>query len=88
YMVAGHGSRDQVETRRYADRDPGAFAAIIDAITTMTIEYLGRQIDDGVEAVQLFDSWAGSLSPAQFERWVIEPNARIIAGVKARHPET
>lgn len=88
YMVAGHGSRDQVETRRYADRDPGAFAAIIDAITTMTIEYLGRQIDDGVEAVQLFDSWAGSLSPAQFERWVIEPNARIIAGVKARHPDT
>ena len=82
------GSRDQVETRRYADRDPGAFAAIIDAITTMTIEYLGRQIDDGVEAVQLFDSWAGSLSPAQFERWVIEPNARIIAGVKARHPDT
>lgn len=85
YMVAGHGSRDQVETRRFADRDPQAFGAIIDAITEMTIDYLAKQIDAGVEAVQLFDSWAGSLSPAQFERWVIAPNARIIAGLKQRH---
>ena len=38
--------------------------------------------------VQLFDSWAGSLSPAQFERWVIAPNAAIVAGVKALHPDT
>ena len=53
----------------------------------MTIEYLVKQIEAGVEAVQLFDSWAGSLSPAQFERWVIEPNARIVAGVKARCPD-
>ena len=36
----------------------------------------------------MFDSWAGSLSPTQFERWVIAPNAAIVAAVKARHPET
>ncbi|WP_267903824.1 uroporphyrinogen decarboxylase [Sphingomonas sp. EC-HK361] len=87
YMVAGQGSRDQAETRRYAYRDPGAFGAIVDAITRMTTDYLSAQIEAGVEAVQLFDSWAGSLSPAQFERWVIAPNAAIVAGVKARHPE-
>ena len=87
YMVAGHGSRDQGETRRYAYRDPAAFGAIIDAITAMTIDYLAAQIDAGVEAVQLFDSWAGSLSPAQFERWVIAPNAAIVAALHARHPD-
>jgi uroporphyrinogen decarboxylase len=86
YMVAGQGSKEQAEARRYAYRDPIAFAAIIDAITAMTIDYLGGQIDAGVEAVQLFDSWSGSLSPAQFERWVIAPNAAIVAAVKARHP--
>jgi uroporphyrinogen decarboxylase len=37
--------------------------------------------------VQLFDSWAGNLSPAQFEKWVIGPNARIVAAFKARHPD-
>jgi uroporphyrinogen decarboxylase len=88
YMIAGQGSRDQSETRRYAYRDPAAFQEIIDRIVEATIDYLSRQIEAGVEAVQLFDSWAGSLSPAQFERWVIAPNAAIVAGLKARHPET
>ncbi|HEX8585904.1 MAG TPA: uroporphyrinogen decarboxylase [Allosphingosinicella sp.] len=88
YMVAGRGSKDQGDTRRMAYRDPAAFAEIIDAVAEMTVEYLSRQIEAGVEAVQLFDSWAGSLSPAQFERWVIAPNAAIVAGLKARHPET
>ena len=87
YMVAGQGSRDQGETRRFAYRDRNAFAAIVDAIVELTIDYLCGQIEHGVEAVQLFDSWAGSLSPDQFENWVIGPNARIVAGLKARHPD-
>ena len=86
YMVAGEGSRDQHDTRAMAYRDPGAFQAIIDAITTVTIEYLIGQIVAGAEAVQLFDSWAGSLAPAEFERWVIAPNARIVAALAARYP--
>lgn len=87
YMVAGQGSREQGEARRYAYRDPAAFHAIVEAISAMTVDYLSRQIDAGVEAVQLFDSWSGSLSPAQFERWVIAPTAGIVAALKARHPE-
>jgi uroporphyrinogen decarboxylase len=87
YMVAGQGSRDQGETRRLAYRDPAAFGAIVEAIVAMTVDYLAAQIDAGVEAVQLFDSWAGSLSPDQFERWVIAPTARIVADLKARHPQ-
>jgi len=87
YMIAGRGSKEQAEARRYAYRDPQAFAAIIDAIAAMTVDYLSGQVQAGVEAVQLFDSWAGNLSPAQFERWVIAPNAAIVAAFKARHPD-
>ena len=87
YMVAGEGSRDQHVTRELAYRDPLAFQAIIDAIVAVTIEYLAGQIQAGAEAVQLFDSWAGSLAPAEFERWVIAPNAAIAAALKARFPQ-
>ncbi|KQN93169.1 uroporphyrinogen decarboxylase [Sphingomonas sp. Leaf231] len=86
YMVAGQGSRDQELTRRFAYADPAAFAAIVDTVVVMTIDYLVGQIESGVEAVQLFDSWAGSLSPDQFERWVIAPNRAIVDGVRARCP--
>lgn len=88
YMVAGQGSRDQADTRRMAYGDPDGFGDIIDAITRETIDYLGKQIEAGVHAVQLFDSWSGSLSPAQFERWVIAPNAKIVAELGDRYPDT
>ena len=86
YMVAGQGSREQAETRRFAYRDPKAFGEIITAIADLTVDYLSDQIEAGVDAVQLFDSWSGSLSPQQFEHWVIAPNVRIISKLKARHP--
>ena len=88
YMVAGQGSKDQADARRMAYSDPAKFGALIDAIITATVDYLSGQIVAGVDAVQLFDSWAGSLSPAQFEQWVITPNARIVASLKQRHPGT
>jgi uroporphyrinogen decarboxylase len=88
YMVAGQGSKDHEAARSMAYSDPAKFAALIDAITSTTVDYLSKQIEAGVDAVQLFDSWAGSLSPAQFERWVIAPNAAIVKAVKARHPAT
>jgi uroporphyrinogen decarboxylase len=88
YMVAGQGSKDHAEARAMAYSDPVRFGELIDAIIATTIDYLSKQIDAGVDAVQLFDSWAGSLSPAQFERWVIAPNAAIVAVLKARHPDT
>lgn len=88
YMVAGQGSKDQAATRRLAYRDPKAFQEILDAIIEISVTYLSGQIQSGVEAVQLFDSWAGSLSPAQFDQWVIEPNAEIVRRMKALHPDT
>jgi uroporphyrinogen decarboxylase len=88
YMVAGEGSREQAEARRLAYRDSSAFGAIIEGIEAATVDYLSKQIEAGVHAVQLFDSWAGSLSPAQYEQWVIAPTARLVSALKARHPDT
>ena len=87
YMVAGHGSKDHAETRQLAYQNPQAFQGLIDEIVRVTIEYLSGQIKAGAQAIQLFDSWAGSLSPAQFERWVIAPNAAITSGIRALHPD-
>ena len=86
YMIAGQGSRDHQAARLMAYRDPGALQAVLGTIVSASVDYLAGQIEAGAEAVQLFDSWAGSLAPAEFERWVIAPNAAIVAALKARHP--
>jgi uroporphyrinogen decarboxylase len=86
YMVAGEGSRDHHLARTTAYRDPAGFQAVVDAIVRVTVEYLSGQIAAGAEAVQLFDSWAGSLAPDQFERWVVAPTAAIVDAVRSRHP--
>jgi len=85
YMVAGQGSRDQAEARRLAYADPKRFGEIVGRIEELTFDYLSGQIQAGADAVQLFDSWSGSLSPAQFEQWVIAPTARLVTKLNAKH---
>jgi uroporphyrinogen decarboxylase len=86
YMVAGRGTPDMGPARLLAYRDPQLFQALIDRLVEASIAYLNRQIEAGVDAVQIFDSWAGVLSQRQIRRWCFEPLRKIIAGVKARHP--
>jgi uroporphyrinogen decarboxylase len=86
YMVAGQGSREQAETRRLAYSDSGKFAEIVARIEKVTFDYLCGQIEAGAEAVQLFDSWGGSLAPSEFERWVIAPTARLVGRLREEHP--
>jgi uroporphyrinogen decarboxylase len=88
YMVTGQGSKDHADARTMAYTQPEEFGSLIDAIVENTVKYLSKQIQAGVDAVQLFDSWAGSLSPAQFNRWVIVPNAAIVTALKKLHPDT
>ena len=86
YMIAGQGSRDQTEARQLAYRNRGEFSAIIERIEAVTLDYLSGQIAAGAEAVQLFDSWAGSLAPAEFEHWVVAPTARLVERLRVIHP--
>ena len=86
YMIAGHGTPDQAPARLFAFRRPEVFEALIARLVEASVAYLTRQIDAGVEVVQIFDSWAGVLPPTQFERWVFEPLREIIARVKQARP--
>lgn len=86
YMVAGHGTPDQAPARLAAYRDPVFFQALIDRLVKASIAYLSRQVEAGIEAVQIFDSWAGVLPKHEFERWCLVPVQQIIQGLKALHP--
>ena len=86
YMVEGGSSRDFRRVKAWTYRDPQGFAALIELIVEATIIYLSGQIAAGAEIVQLFDSWAGVLSKAGFERWVIDPTRRITARLKQLFP--
>jgi len=88
YMIAGQGSREQAEARQLAYLDPAKMDSILDIVSRLTVDYLSGQIEAGVDAVQLFDSWSGSLSPAQFEDLVIRRTAWIVTELKRRHPDT
>jgi len=87
YMVAGRGTPDQGPAKALFGRDPALFQAIIDRIVAASISYLNAQIAAGVDAVQIFDSWAGALGPEDFRRWCIAPTRQIVDGVRAVHPQ-
>lgn len=87
YMVEGHGSRDFAAARHWAVTEPESFARMIEMLIDATTEHLSAQVEAGAAAVQIFDSWAGSLSAADFERWSIRPTAEIVRRLKAKHPE-
>jgi uroporphyrinogen decarboxylase len=86
YMIAGCGTPDQFPARLFAYRYPEAFAELIDLLVRASADYLIRQFDAGVDAVQIFDTWAGILPAGEFQRWCIEPSVRIVAAVRERVP--
>jgi uroporphyrinogen decarboxylase len=87
YMIAGRGTPDQAPARLFAYRQPKLFAALIERLVDASAAYLLRQLAAGAEAVQIFDSWAGVLPPAEFERWCVAPIADLVAKVRAKRPD-
>lgn len=86
YMLEGRGSKEFAAARGLAYADPALFGRLIRTLQDATVEYLVAQVEAGAEAVMLFDSWAGMLSPSQFRRWVIEPTAAITRTLRRRCP--
>ena len=86
YMVGGGGSPDQRAAKLLAYRDPQAFKALLDLLVETSSAYLIGQVKAGVRALQIFDSWAGSLADNDFASFTIEPTAEIVRRVKAAHP--
>lgn len=86
YLVAGRGTEDQAPARLLAMREPELFQKIIDRLVDASAEHLIAQIKAGADAVQIFDTWAGVLDPASFERWCVKPVAEICEKVRAAVP--
>jgi uroporphyrinogen decarboxylase len=86
YMIAGQGTADQLPARLFAYEYPGAFAKLIDLLVDVSADYLVRQFKAGVEAVQIFDTWAGILPAREFEMWCIRPHARLVEKLRAEIP--
>jgi len=87
YMIEGGGSKDFAATRQMAHGDPDLFGRLMQVLTEATIDYLLAQIAAGAEAVMLFDSWAGVLSPSLFRAHVTAPARRIVGALRLRYPE-
>ena len=88
YMIAGRGTPDQAPAHKLMNEQPEVFDALMDKITEATIDYLLMQIEAGAEVVKIFDSWAGSLPGAAFQKYSLEPARRITAVLKAKYPDT
>jgi uroporphyrinogen decarboxylase len=86
YMIAGCGTSDQGPARLFAYRDPEGFAHLVDILVERSASYLIRQFRAGVEAVQIFDTWAGILPTQEFRRWCIEPTRRLIVKLRDEIP--
>jgi uroporphyrinogen decarboxylase len=86
YMVAGHGTPDQLPARLLAARQSDVFAALIETLVEASAEYLIAQLRAGADCVQIFDSWAGILGEHDFERWSVAPTAKLVAKIRASEP--
>jgi uroporphyrinogen decarboxylase len=84
YMIAGRGTVDQRPARMFAYQHPEAFAKLIDLLVEASASYLIRQFEAGVDAVQIFDTWAGILPDDEFRKWCIGPVAKIVGIVRQR----
>jgi uroporphyrinogen decarboxylase len=87
YMIAGAGTADQLPARQFAYQFPQAFSDLVDLLVAASTSYLIRQFKAGVDAVQIFDTWAGVLPADEFRKWCIEPCGRIVAAVRNEIPQ-
>lgn len=87
YMVEGGTSRDFVAVKSWSLGRPQEFSELVDLLVEATVEHLIRQARAGAEALQLFDSWAGALSEAEFDRWCVEPVREIVRRLATACPD-
>jgi uroporphyrinogen decarboxylase len=82
YMVEGKGSKDFATVKKLLYAAPETYAALMEKITTMLIAYLRAQVTAGAQAIQIFDTWGGILSPTDYERYALPYSTRVIAGLR------
>lgn len=86
YLTEGGGSKNYVHTKRLMYNDSGAWHAMMELIAASLVKYLNAQIDAGAQAVQLFDSWVGCLSPDDYRDYVLPYTRKVIQNIKPGVP--
>ena len=85
YMVEGGSTREFARVKALAYTDPDAMRALLATLVSAVTRYLNAQVEAGAQALMLFDTWGGALTPDGYRRWSLEPMREIIAGLKREH---
>jgi len=83
YLVEGKGSRDYENTKGMLFSEPAMFESVMERLTSLLVSYLHGQVEAGVDVIQIFDSWAGALSPPDYRRHVLPHQRRLVEEVRA-----
>ncbi len=86
YIIEGGGSKNYLHAKRLMYGEPELWRRLMDSITSTLIAYVNAQIDAGADAIQIFDSWAGALSPQDYALYVQPHTRRLIEGISGRVP--
>ncbi len=86
YLIEGGGSRNYVETKRFMYEHEEAWHQLLGLLARLVNSYLGHQVAAGAQALQLFDSWVGCLSPRDYRRYVLPHSAAALAGLSQQVP--
>ena len=86
YLIEGRPSRTYEHTKALMHRDEALWHDVMDRLAAMAVTFIDVQLDAGARAFQLFDSWAGSLAVADYERFVLPHSRRVFAELAERHP--
>ncbi len=86
YMIEGGGSRHYLRTKSFIMRDPAAWRLLMERLSRLTVAYLNAQIDAGAQAVQLFDTWVGCLSPSDYRTFVLPHTQRVVRALRPGTP--
>ncbi len=82
YMIEGEGSRDHVALKKMLYTEPNTFSSLLSIITDTTIDYLKMQCRAGAEALMIFDTWAGSLTPDEYAKHVVPQLVKLFTSLK------
>ncbi len=83
YLIEGSPNREFTQTKKLMYTEPETWRSLMDTLTKLVVDYLRAQVRSGANAVQLFDSWAGSLSPGDYERFVLPHTKKINSSIEA-----
>src|SRR6202046_5626175 len=83
YMIEGGGSRNYIHTKQLMYREPIAWMSLLDKLVVVLTEYCRLQVQAGADVIQIFDSWAGSLSLSDYRWYAFEASKRLVRAVQA-----